>query len=279
MSLTLRPDAAPGRGRRAGHGATPLRGLLPLAGLLTVWQFVGDEESISLPPPAEWLRAIAGMYQEGVLLAALARTLSTFLLALAVAAVAGTLCGIAIGASRRIDRMLTPSLDFLATLPAAAVVPLAVLLLGTTQLTAVVIVALPVVWPILLNTAMAMRTIPAVRLEMSRTLGLSRRQRWRKVVLPSLAPGIMLGFRVAASIALIVTLLVDILGTGQGVGRLLVERQQSFDAPAAWGLLLIVGAFGYLTSAALARVEEHLLRNWPERSWRGPVSNARGHPR
>ncbi len=66
--------------------------------------------------------------------------------------------------------------------------------------------------------------------------------------------------------ALIVTLLVEILGAGEGVGRLLIERQQSFDAPAAWGLLLIVGTFGYLTSATLARVEERLLRNWPERA-------------
>ncbi len=54
--------------------------------------------------------------------------------------------------------------------------------------------------------------------------------------------------RVASALALIVTLLVDIFGTGAGIGRLLVQSQQTFDAAAAWGMLLIVGAFGYLAS-------------------------------
>ena len=73
--------------------------------------------------------------------------------------------------------------------------------------------------------------------------------------MPSLIPGSMLGVRVAASLAVIITLLVDILGAGAGIGRLLVESQQRFDASSAWGLLFIIGTFGYLTSLFLAWVE------------------------
>ena len=132
-------------------------------------------------------------------------------------------------------------MDFVATVPGAA---------------------FAVVWPILLNTVTATRAIPAVRLDTARTLGLSPTERWWKVVLPSLAPAIMLGTRVASSIAMIVALLADIFGTGHGIGRLLVERQQNLDAPAAWGLLLLVGASGYLTATILARVEARILRDW-----------------
>ena len=176
-------------------------------------------------------------------------------LGLAFATAIGAAVGVAIGASRRIDRALTPSIDFVAAIPGAALVPVAVLLLGPTRISGVVVVALIVSWPILLNAATAMRSIPAVRLEMSRTVGLSAAQRWREVVVPSLAPGIMLGVRVASAMALIITLLVDILGAGGGIGRLLVESQQRFDAAAAWGLLSIIGAFGYLTSVFLTWVE------------------------
>jgi ABC-type nitrate/sulfonate/bicarbonate transport system permease component len=56
----------------------------------------------------------------------------------------------------------------------------------------------------------------------------------------------------------IITLLVDIFGTGTGLGRLLVESQQRFDAAAAWGLLLIVGLFGYLMSMALSWLERRI---------------------
>jgi sulfonate transport system permease protein len=69
---------------------------------------------------------------------------------------------------------------------------------------------------------------------------------------PSLTPGVILGMRVASAMALIVTLLVDIFGVGAGLGRLLIESQQRFEAATAWGLLVIVGAFGYLTSVFFA---------------------------
>jgi sulfonate transport system permease protein len=234
--------------------AMPPRGLLPLFALLIGWQLAAPANSLSFPPPVEWLKALARLQSEGSLTPAIAHTLSTYLLGLTSATVIGAATGAAIGASRRIDRALTPSIDFVAAIPGAALVPLVALVLGPTQLGGVVAVALIVSWPILLNAAMAMRAIPVVRLEMSRTLGLSPVQRWGKVVLPSLAPGIVLGVRVASALALIITLLVDIFGTGMGIGRLLVESQQRFDASAAWGLLLIIGAFGYLASGFLAWV-------------------------
>ncbi|MDT2004432.1 ABC transporter permease subunit [Rhodococcus opacus] len=167
---------------------TPLRGLVPLATLLIVWQLVASDDSLSFPPPDEWLGAIARMYDEGVLLPAIGQTLTTFVVALALAALIGAIVGIAIGASPRIDRTLSPTVDFLAAVPGATFVPVAVLILGTSLVSGVAVVALVVSWPILLNTATAMRAVPAVRLDMSRTLGLSTGERWRKVILPTLAP-------------------------------------------------------------------------------------------
>src|SRR5262249_42862487 len=151
---------------------------------------------------------------EGALTPAVLQTLGTYALGLGCAVVIGGVVGAAIGASRLVDRELTPTIDFLAATPGAALVPVAVLLLGPGRLSAVVSVALIVSWPILLNTATAMRSIPTVRLEMSRTIGLSRLQRWAKVIVPSLIPGSMLGVRVAASLAVIIVLLVDVFGAG-----------------------------------------------------------------
>jgi ABC-type nitrate/sulfonate/bicarbonate transport system permease component len=243
-----------------------VRGLLPLATLLAAWQILGDDRSFSFPPPAKWLRSLAEMHEAGTLAPALAATLSTYVLALLVATLAGTGLGIAIGSTPRLDRALTPSLDALATLPGAAIIPVGVLLLGATPLTGVAIVALAIVWPILLNTAMAMRTVPAVRLEAARTLGLGPAARLTKVVLPSLTPAIVLGVRLASSMALVVTLLYDIVGAGEGVGRLLVEHQQRFDAAAAWGLLLVVGSLGALLAAGITGLEARVLRNRHERA-------------
>jgi ABC-type nitrate/sulfonate/bicarbonate transport system permease component len=238
---------------------TALRGLMPVAALLIVWQLTTSDDSLSFPPPDEWLKAIARMHGDGVLFPAVLHTLDTYVVGLLCTVLIGGVVGAAIGSSRVIDRALTPTIDFMAAVPGAALVPAAVLLLGSGQLSGVVAVALIVSWPILLNTATAVRAIPAVRLEMSRTVGLSRAQRWGKVIVPSLMPGMMLGVRVAASLALIITLLVDIFGAGTGLGRLLLESQQRFDAPAAWGVLLMVGVFGYMMSLMLSWLERRIV--------------------
>jgi ABC-type nitrate/sulfonate/bicarbonate transport system permease component len=252
------------RARRRAGASVPLRGLLPLVVLLMIWQLAGSDGSLSLPRPSTWWDAITGMNDEGVLVPALLHTLWTFLLSLLAATVIGTLLGLAIGASATLNRALGPLLDFLRTLPPPAIIPVAVLLLGATLQMSVVVVVLAIVWPILFNVAASMRAVPPVRLDMARSLGLRRGERFFKVVLPSVAPGIALGVRISVSISLVVTLLVDILGSGDGAGRLIVVRQQTFDAPAVWGLLAIIGVFGYVINAGVVALERRALRNWPE---------------
>ena len=242
-----------------------LRGLLPLALLLAVWEVTASPDSLSFPPPSTWPEALAELHEEGALLPAVAKTLVTFAVAMVVASVLGVALGMVIGASRKLERALTPLMDFFRTLPPPAIVPVLALLLGATQQMAVTVVVLAAIWPILLNTVTAMRSVPPVRLEMARSLGLTRNDRLRKVVFPSLAPGIVLGIRVSVSIALIVTLLVDILGTGEGIGRELLVSQQTFQPAKVWALLLVVGIFGYLISAAAAAGEDRIWRTWGER--------------
>jgi ABC-type nitrate/sulfonate/bicarbonate transport system permease component len=260
VRLALRSAPAQSRGDQPTPTPpiTALRGLLPIAVLLIVWQLTTSDASLSFPPPDEWLKAIARLHDDGVLSPAIFHTLGTYAFGLVCGIVVGGAVGTAIGSSRLIDRALTPTVDFVAAVPGAALVPVLVLLLGPGQLSGVAAVALIVSWPILLNTATAVRSIPQVRLEMARTMGLSRPRRWSKVIVPSLVPGSMLGVRVAASLAVIITLLVDIFGAGTGLGRLLVESQQRFDASAAWGLLLIVGLFGYLMSLVLSWLEDSI---------------------
>jgi ABC-type nitrate/sulfonate/bicarbonate transport system permease component len=243
--------------------ATALTGLLPLVALLLVWQVVGPARSISYPRPDAWLVGLGNLLDDGTLLPALRTTLLTFAGSLAVATPAGALLGMLMGASDRADRALSPIMDFFRSLPPPVVVPVAGLILGLTPLADVVIVVLAIVWPILLNAMTGMRGVPRVRLEMARTLGLSPTERFFKVVLPSVLPSIMVGVRIAASSALIVTLLVDMLGSGDGLGRQLVLNQQRFQAGAVWGLLLITGVLGYVLNVALGVAEQYAFRNWP----------------
>jgi ABC-type nitrate/sulfonate/bicarbonate transport system permease component len=243
--------------------AGPIRGLLPLIALLIVWQLAGSETSVSFPRPDAWITAIGDLSEAGVLWPATRATLLTFVVSLIIATAIGMLLGMLIGTSRVVDRALTPIMDFFRSLPPPAIVPPAILLLGASLKMSVTVVVIAIVWPILLNTVAAMRAVPRVRLDMSRTLGLSAKERLIKVIVPSLLPGVMVGVRIAVSISLVVTLVVDILGSGEGLGQLITVRQQAFDAASVWGLLLLIGAFGFAVNALIAALERRLLRNWP----------------
>jgi len=252
----------PGAKRRRIPGKA-LLGLIPLVALLVWWQITGSASSVSFPPPSTWFKALRQLNDSGVLWPATKVTLEVFLVSLLIATIVGFVLGMLIGGYRTVDRALGPILDFFRSLPPPAIVPVAALILGPSLKMNITVVAIAIVWPIVLNTASAMRAVPLLRKDVARTLGLSRSEQLFKVVIPSLVPGLMTGVRIAVSISIVVTLVVDILGSGGGLGALIFERQEQFDAAAVWGLLLLIGVFGFVFNALMAGVERRALRNWP----------------
>lgn len=274
MADVARTSAAPTapatqQRRRRGVRRMPiiqaLTGLTPLIVLLTAWQVWGSETAFTFPPPSTWWTAAQSMRETGELTPALARTLQTFLYGTGAAIAVGVVLGSMIGASSRISRALSPILEFVRSMPAPTMVPVAVVLFGVSVAMSVFVMVLAVVWPVLLSTAEARRNVPQVRLDAGEVLGLGRTSRLRKVVFPSLLPDIMIGARVSVSLGFVVSLLVDIVGSGEGLGRLLVVRQQSFDAPAVWAILVVIGAFGFVANGLVAVLEKRVRRGWATR--------------
>src|SRR3954452_18687372 len=254
------PAASPrgSRRRRRASGrprSAPLRGLLPLVLLLVVWQVVGDPASPYFPPPSKWFTETRPLLEDGVLWQALGETALTVFLGLLLATVLGAILGALVGSSRVLDRALGPSLEFLRVLPAASLVPLAALMLGYTQEMKLAVVVLPATWPVLLTVRSARRAMSPVLLEVPRTLGLSRGERIRKVLVPALTPSVLLGVRVSGPLALIITLLVEIVTRIDGLGALMGQAQASFKSAQVFGLLVIAGALGFIVNWLVTRAD------------------------
>ena len=245
-------------------GIAPPRGLIAIVILLGAWQLLGSSESFTYPPPGNWFSALADLQSDHLLLVPLGKTFQTFAFGLGLSIAAGVVAGGLIGASMRADRAMSPVMDFFRALPPPAVVSVVLLTLGLGYSSALLMVVIGSVWPIVLNTAAGMRSVPAIRLEATRTIGLSTPQYIWKAVLPSLLPNAFLGIKVAASIAFVITLFIEILGVTPGMGSLLVERQQRFDSAGVWGILFIVGCCGYLINVGVQVLERIVLRNWPQ---------------
>lgn len=251
---TAIPPRAVARPKRK-RGGVPLRGLLPLALALVLWQVLAPAGSPYFPRPSEWFVALKSVVQDGTLLAGIGWTFLTFVLGLAFATVIGAAIGALIGANRTADRALGPTLESLRVLPAAALVPLATLILGYSMQMKLLVVVLPALWPILLSVRTARRSMSPVLADVTRTLGLGRWERIRKILVPALTPSILLGIRVAAPLALIITLLVEIVTRINGLGGLLGYAQASFLSAQVYGLLVIAGALGFIVNWLVTHLE------------------------
>jgi ABC-type nitrate/sulfonate/bicarbonate transport system permease component len=229
--------------RARGEGA-PVRGLLPLGLGLVLWQIFGAPNSPYFPPPSDWVWSLEALARIGRLWPAVATTLMHFTVALLISVLVGSALGIVLGRSRTLDRLLGPLLEFARTMPAGALVPIAVLIMGYTASMTLVVVVITSFWPILLNTRASARTISRDRLDTARALRLSWWATQYKILLPSVVPGIRLGTQIAAPITLIIVLLVEILTQVSGIGREIALAQSVFRSATVYGLVALTGCFG-----------------------------------
>lgn len=136
-----------------------------------------------------------------------------------------------------------------------AIVPLAVLAVGYTEDMKLAVVVFAAIWPVLLQVQSAAQALEETRLDVGRTLRLSRTEAARKIVLPSLVPAILLGIRLAAPIVLIIVLLVEIITHVTGLGALIADAQTSFRSAEVYGLVVVTGILGLIVNIAVALLE------------------------
>jgi ABC-type nitrate/sulfonate/bicarbonate transport system permease component len=256
-------DPRPARRDRRAGSFPPLRGLLPLAALLGVWQLTGSERSPYFPPPSTWARGLWRLWENGSLFPAARQTLVSFGLAVVVATLLGTVLGVVVGASQKVDRALNPTFEFVRAIPPAAMVPIAALLIGYDQKMKVTVVVFAAIWPVLLGVRAGVRALDPVLLDTARSLHLNWFDRTRKCVIPALMPAILLGVRVAAPVALVITLLVEILTRVGGLGALIALSQRSYLSGQVYGLILVSGLFSFVVNGLVAVLESAVFRHRP----------------
>ena len=237
-----------------------LTGLSPLLVLLIVWELIGSPDSPFYPAPSAWWPALFTRGQGEDIIPAIIDTTRTFGVGLVLATTLGVAVGVAVGASERTDRAFGPTFEFARALPPAAMVPVATLLLGFDETMKVVVVVLAAVWPIMLNTRTGIRSIDPVRLDMARSLKLSRSHTVGKVLLPAVAPAILLGIRVATPVALVITLLVEYLTGVSGVGALVGDAQRTFQPARVYALIVIAGLISLVVNSLVRSLEQRVLR-------------------
>ncbi|MFT4001517.1 MAG: ABC transporter permease [Rhizobium sp.] len=242
-------------------------GLLLAAALVGLWQWVADHRLVSpvfLPgPDRAWAALIKG-FSTGDLMEKLLATIERMFWGWLVASLVGIVLGAAIGISASLRDFLGPTLEFLRPLPASAIIPVAIALLGLSDGMVLSVIVFGALWPVLLSTIHGFASVEPTLYEVGRALGLSRGATIVKIALPSASPDILGGMRLGLTVALIVAIVCEMLAGRDGLGNWILLAARAFRAPDLYAGVILLAALGCLTSFALAGVEARLLR-WHRR--------------
>jgi NitT/TauT family transport system permease protein len=234
--------------------------VLPIAALvaLEVWARAVHLQSDSLAPPSAIAAALGEAFRDGSILVATRDTLASAFAGLLIGGAVGLAFGFALGIFHVFDRLMEVTIEAIRPIPSIALLPIALIALGFGYRMEIVIVAFACVWPVLILSRAAIGGIESRLIEVSRVLRLSPADRVRKIIIPAALPRIFLAFRLAAGIALIVAVTVEIAINPIGLGAAIMTAQQALRPDLMLAYLVWIGAIGYALNAGLVVAQRHL---------------------
>jgi len=175
--------------------------------------------------------------------------------------VVGSFLGVASGRHAPTRWGMDPIVTLGYTTPLVAFVPIVVLFLGLGVPAKIVAGFVGGVFPVIVNVEAGARTVDPVLLRAARSFGVTGLRRVCTVLLPSTAPFVLVGARIALGRVLIGVIITEMIGGSQyGVGLLLIRLGQGFQADRLMALVLLVGLAGTTVIGIIRRLEARILR-------------------
>ena len=234
-----------------------------LAAVLALWWAASHGGWISrvfLPTPeATWASLHEGL-STGELAAFTAATTWRMVLGWLLASAVGVGLGVAIGLSATVRAWLQPMLEFIRPLPASALLPLAISIFGLSPAMVLSVVAFGAMWPVLLGTIHGLTSVEPRLQEVARCLDLSRAAYVWKIGLPNALPDILAGMRLALTVALIVSVVGEMIASQAGLGQAILLAARAFRASELFAGIVLLGLIGLLSNALLALAERQWLK-------------------
>nr|WP_314075764.1 ABC transporter permease subunit [uncultured Roseococcus sp.] len=228
--------------------ARPSSGFLLILALLLLWEVSARLDwmnSPNWPPLSVVLAALARDSLGGELPLLLGGTLWRMFAGLLAGGAAGVIVGLLFASLPVTRRLFGLTVELIRPIPIPAIIPPLVLFLGLDNTMKVTVVALTAFFPVLTNTMQGVRAVEADALAMGRTFGIGFWRRSLHIVLPACLPYVFAGFRVALALALVVTVVAEMIAGEQGVGHYLVLMQFAGRAPEMYATVILLAVLGY----------------------------------
>ncbi|MEV0381616.1 ABC transporter permease subunit [Nonomuraea sp. NPDC050643] len=238
------------------------RSVAGVAGFLVAGELVirfGLGNGVIFPPPSAILLEAGGLAADGEFLRGALTTLTNWALGLLTAVAVAVPAGVLLGALAPMERAVRPVLEFLRPIPSVAIIPLAILLIPVDGLMKVGVIVYAAVWPIMFNTLYGMHDVDPLAKDSLRSFGFGPLAVLCRVSLPSAAPFVATGVRIAAGIALIIAVSAELFAGGtSGLGVFVIQAGSGDRTDLIMAATLWAGMFGLLANVALRAAERRL---------------------
>ncbi|MGE0797065.1 MAG: ABC transporter permease [Lautropia sp.] len=262
------PQSAERSSTPAGIGALfrnqLLCGLTGFAALVAIWHGFttsGLVSAIFLPSPRATLDAGVDGLASGDLLANLLTTVAHMVQGWLLASIVAIAIGSLIGISTTARAYLQPTLEFLRPLPSSATIPVAIALVGFTPTMILGVITFGSMWPTLLATVLGFSSIEPRLREVAATLQMSRLAFIWKIGLPSALPDIVAGMKLSVTVALILSVVTEMIAGQGGLGTTILMSARSFRTPELYSGIFLLGIVGLVSNYGLLLVERRT-RKW-----------------
>jgi ABC-type nitrate/sulfonate/bicarbonate transport system permease component len=238
-----------------------LKGFLLPALLLVLWEIgmrSSGIESDSLAAPSQIAVAFWNAMLDGTIPRRTGETLRAALIGLAIGGGSALVLSIVLGLIPPVARLMQFSIEVLRPIPAVALIPVAILVLGFGYSMEISLVAFATFWPVLIYGHAAIVNVEPQLIDLSRVLRLGPVARVTKVILPATLPRYFVAFRLSMAVALIVAVTVEIAANPLGIGHELMSAAQSLHPDLMFALVLWIGLIGWVLNATLMFAQRRL---------------------
>ena len=249
--------------RRLGPGRTipggAALGLLALVAFWALGSVPGLIDQRTLSAPWTVVTTAGELIESGRLQENLAVSAQRALLGLLFGIILGTLLALVSGLTRVGEALIDGPVQVKRAIPSLALLPLLILWLGIGETMKVVTILLGVFVPVYIHTHNGLRTIDARYVELAETVGLSRWQFVRRVVLPGALPGFLLGLRFAVTGAWLSLVVVEQINGTAGIGYMMELARTYGQTEIIVVGLVLYGVLGFGSDALVRLVQRRAL--------------------
>jgi len=230
-----------------------------LIGWHLITRYSGLPNFILPPPVSVWTRFVRAI-NDGSLIHHTGITLLEIMLGLLAGVLFATVVGYILAKSYSLEKVLSPYLVASQAIPVIAIAPLLVIWLGDGISSKVVICALIVFFPVLVNTIVGVRAVPTALYDLMNSLHASRSQILWKVEVPASLPVFLGGLRIGATLAVIGAIVGELVSADQGLGFLLQLGDFQYDTPMVFVAVFTLVALALMLYGVVRLLENKFLR-------------------